>query len=155
MLNYNKVLYNQTSFDLTDIEKEYINIFTKSDIIKDKNEREERIMFREECIKKYQRCIITNVFSLECDACHIVPYSIGYNNINNSLLLTKNLHDLFDKGYWTIDSETGNIMISDEIINENTTIHLYKDVNVRHILNEELSKNLEWHNNNIFMCTYQ
>jgi len=151
MKNYNLVLKDPSLYDLSINEKKYINIFLKNDEIKENKEREDRENFRKNCIEKYKKCIITDVFYKECDACHIIPYSIGLNNVDNSLLLTKNLHELFDKGYWTIDSETGEILISKKIENENTTIHLYKHKNVKHILNKNISKNLIWHYNNIFI----
>ncbi len=150
MLNYNEVLKNISLYNLTEVERKYLSIFFENIETKENKEREERENFRKDCIEKYKRCIITNVFYKECDACHIVPYSVGLNNVNNSILLTKNLHGLFDDGFWTIDAETGDILISPEIENEETTIHLYKNKNLNHILNEELSRNLEWHYNNIF-----
>jgi hypothetical protein len=151
MLNYNEVLENPMLYELNEIEKQYINIFMKTREIKERDEREGRENFRKNCIEKYKKCIITDVFYKECDACHIIPYSIGLNNVDNSILLVKNLHGLFDDGYWTIDPITGDIIISHIIENESTTIHLYKNKNVKHILNEVVSKNLEWHYNNIFI----
>ena len=150
MKDYNLVLKNSSNYNLTEIEKKYINIFLKTKETKKREEREEREDFRKLCITKYKKCIITGVFHEECDACHIIPYSIGLNIVDNSLLLTKSLHELFDKGYWTIDYETGNILISDRIINENTTIHKYKNMNMRHMLNKDLCRNLKYHYNNIF-----
>ena len=122
MKDYNLVLKNPLVYDLTENEKKYINIFLKTCEIKEREERNERENFR-------KICIISDVFYKECDACHIIPYSIGLNDINNSLLLTKSLHELFDDDYWTIDSETGQILIYEIIENENTTIHLYKNKN--------------------------
>jgi predicted restriction endonuclease len=151
MKDYNLVLRNPLLYDLTEIEKKYINIFLKTCEIKESEEREERENFRKICIEKYKKCVISDVFYKECDACHIIPYSIGLNDINNSLLLTKSLHELFDEGYWTIDSETGQILISEIIENENTSIHKYKNKNLKHILNTQLSKNLVWHYNNVFI----
>ena len=151
MKDYNLVLKNLLAYDLTETEKKYINIFLKTREIKEREERDERENFRKICIDKYKKCVISNVFHKECDACHIIPYSIGLNDVNNSLLLTKSLHELFDEGYWTIDSETGQILISEIIENENTSIRQYKNKNLKHILNEKLSKNLIWHYNNVFI----
>lgn len=151
MKDYNLVIKNPSLYNLTEIEKKYINIFLQTNDIKEKEERFERDNFRKLCIGKYKKCIISDVFHLECDACHIIPYSIGMNNINNSLLLSKNLHKLFDEGYWTIDSITGQILISEAIENEITSIHLYKNINLKHILNDELLNNLNWHYNNVFI----
>jgi hypothetical protein len=151
MKDYNEVIKNPSLYNLTEIEKKYINIFLKTREMKENEERIERDNFRKLCIEKYKRCVISNVFYLECDACHIIPYSIGLNNVNNSLLLSKNLHKLFDEGYWTIDSITGQIIISEEIENENTSIHIYKNKNLKYLLNDEIINNLNWHYNNIFI----
>ena len=152
MKNYNDVLRNPDNYILTDIEKRYIELYSV-DNNNSKRERLERENFRQDCIKHYKRCIISNVFSEECDACHIIPYGIGLNNINNSLLLTKSLHNLFDEGYWTIDYKTGKIIISPMILHEETSIHKYLDINLKNLLNEELSNNLRWHYNNIFISS--
>jgi hypothetical protein len=151
MKDYNLILKNPLLYNLSDIEKKYMNIFFKKCDIKESEERDDRDNFRKACIEKYKKCIISGVFYKECDACHIIPYSIGLNTHNNSLLLTKSLHELFDEGYWTIHYDNGEILISNEIENENTSINQYKNNNLKHILNEELSKNLKWHYNNIFI----
>jgi len=148
MKDYNLVLKNP--IDLTNIEKKYINIFLKTREMKKSEERESRENFRKNCIEKYKKCVISGVFHEECDACHIIPYSVGTNDVNNSLLLTTSLHKLFDKVFWTIDYETGKILISDDIINENTSVHQYKDINLSYILNNDLSKNLKWHYIHVF-----
>ena len=63
------------------------------------------------CVQKRDRkCIITRYDQCECDACHIIPYSIcngsewpfKYDR-RNGLFLTKSLHALFDQFLWTFD----------------------------------------------------
>lgn len=51
-----------------------------------------------------RRCAITNERTLPAlDAAHIKPYSIdGLHTVNNGVLLRRDLHALFDKGYITI-----------------------------------------------------
>ena len=153
MKNYNDVLINPEKYILTDIEKRYIELYSTNENNNKNRERIEREEFRKNCINRYKKCIISNVFSGECDACHIIPYGKGLDNINNSLLLTKSLHNLFDEGYWTIHYITGKIIISDEILNEETSIHKYLDIDLKYILNKELSNNLKWHYNNIFISS--
>lgn len=55
-------------------------------------------------------CIITKLNEFECDAAHIIPYKICDKyapefiyDIRNGLFLSKNIHALFDKFYWTFD----------------------------------------------------
>jgi putative restriction endonuclease len=150
MKDYNKVLLNPSDYELSETEKNYINLFIRNDKDTQERIRNEQKNFRKICIEKYKKCIISGVFSGECQACHIIPYSIGLNNVNNSLLLNYSLHKLFDDGYWTIDSDTGIIIISEEIKDEETSIHAYKNINLKNILNEELSNNLKYHYEHIF-----
>ena len=61
------------------------------------NERIGQTIFRNNLIKLYTRCIISDDDADVCQACHIIPYSETQNNdINNGLLLNYNLHHLFD-----------------------------------------------------------
>ena len=61
MKNYNDVLRNPDNYILTDIEKRYIELYSV-DNNNSKRERLERENFRQDCIKHYKRCIISNVF---------------------------------------------------------------------------------------------
>ena len=153
MKNYNHVLQNPELYQLSLIEKNYVSLYLDKDheFNKKRNSHEQED-FRKTCINYYKKCVITGSFAGECEACHIIPYGIGLNNVSNSLLLTRSLHHLFDNGYWTIDYITGDIILSEEIKDEDTSIHKYLSVNLKHILNEDLSNNLLWNYNNIFKC---
>lgn len=66
--------------------------------------------FRNCVQKRDHKCLIAKYDECECDACHIVPYTIcnQYNwtfkfDRRNGLFLTKSLHTLFDQFYWTFD----------------------------------------------------
>jgi hypothetical protein len=66
--------------------------------------------FRNAVCSRDQHCVVTKFDICECDACHIIPYSIcekyEWNFINdrrNGILLTKSAHTLFDRFYWTFD----------------------------------------------------
>ena len=52
----------------------------------------------------YGQCAVTREHSLPAlEAAHIVPYAEnGVHEIPNSLLLSANLHKLFDRGYVTV-----------------------------------------------------
>ncbi|WP_162470581.1 HNH endonuclease [Desulfosporosinus orientis] len=55
----------------------------------------------------YRRCAITGEKTLPVlEAAHIKPYSLeGSHETNNGLLLRKDLHTLFDRGYITITED--------------------------------------------------
>lgn len=66
--------------------------------------------FRNAVSSRDRNCIITNYHECECDACHIIPLNIcdkyQWNfqfDRRNGILMTKSLHILFDKFYWTFD----------------------------------------------------
>jgi len=67
--------------------------------------------FRESVIRLYSKCLITGNNLAECDAAHIVPRSIcnklGYRTWStdpyNAMMLSKNIHSLFDRYRWTFD----------------------------------------------------
>lgn len=61
-------------------------------------------------LKRYRRCAITGLDTIECDAAHIVPFKecTGSKEAwaadkGNGLLLSKNLHWTFDRFYWSLD----------------------------------------------------
>ena len=74
--------------------------------------RKKRFMqdtFRDNLIKRYKNCIITGRSHKICEACHIKPYSEAeYKekyDINNGLLLCRDLHKLFDDYQVSINIE--------------------------------------------------
>ena len=102
-----------------------------------------------------RKCAITNERTLPAlDVAHIKPYSkSGQNVISNGLLLRKDLHALFDKGYITI-APSMEIEVSRKIKEEfengrdyyqfqGNKIRMPRDINDR-----PSSVFLEWHNNN-------
>jgi predicted restriction endonuclease len=82
------------------------NIQKYNSIKKDRNKHLQSI-FRNEVLNRYnKRCIVTGNFEDECQACHIIPLcEINENlyDVNNGLFLSSNLHNTFDKNYWTIN----------------------------------------------------
>jgi len=104
-----------------------------------------------------RRCAITNERTLPAlDAAHIKPFSEnGPHNVNNGLLLRRDLHALFDKGYLTI-SPTLSVEVSSKIKEEfdnGREYYRFHGNKIRLPVNcnfHPLSDYLEWHNNNIF-----
>ena len=105
-----------------------------------------------------RRCAITNERTLPAlDAIHIVPFSEnGENAVNNGLLLRKDLHALFDKGYITV-SPALNVEVSGRIKEEFENGRDYYRLQGSIIrspanLRDRPSPTcLEWHNNHIFL----
>ena len=90
--------------------------------------------YREDIIKRFNRCIVSDMDVEVCEAAHIIPFSDCENfDIDNGLLLNKILHTLFDNHRWSINPDRLRIEISskcnDDIYN---IIKLYenKDITV-------------------------
>lgn len=77
---------------------------------KPKRNRYLQKIYRDNLIKKYNRCPITNTHYKLCEACHILPYSNSKKkekfDVNNGILLSSTLHKAFDRNYFTIDEKT-------------------------------------------------
>ena len=81
--------------------------------------------FRQKLINRYRCCIISDAPPITCEAAHIIPYAnltIDKYNIDNGLLLRKDLHKLFDNKQLIIDPITLKISI-------NPTIEYYTEFN--------------------------
>lgn len=57
-----------------------------------------------------KKCLVTGLCGYECDAAHIIPYNICHEyslqfiyDRRNGIFLSKNIHALFDRFYWTFD----------------------------------------------------
>jgi putative restriction endonuclease len=104
-----------------------------------------------------RRCAITNERTLPAlDAAHIKPFSEnGPKNVSNGILLRRDLHALFDKGYLTI-TPTYVLEISrkikEEFENGREYYHYHgKSIHVPSLLVHRPSiELLTWHNTNIF-----
>ena len=66
-------------------------------------------------INKFKKCAISGIDHNICEAAHILPYckceENEKNDINNSILLSANMHKSFDKNYFTVDPLTSKIKI--------------------------------------------
>jgi len=98
--------------------------------------------FREELFAKYNKCIITDE---DCehslDACHIIPVSENETyDIDNGLILRSDIHKTFDKYLWSINPETLEIEIKDNVNVGDIKKYVGQKVNIS--INSELKNNL-------------
>ncbi len=104
-----------------------------------------------------RRCAITNERTLPAlDAAHIIPYSeYNDNSVSNGILLRRDLHALFDKGYITITPAMAvevSHKIKEEFENGKDYYRLHGS-NIRLPINPKNNPNneyLEWHNINVY-----
>ena len=147
--------FNYDSYEEFKIDLDFLlsNIYSDIQIInlQTKEQRLNQDTFRKEVIKKYNRCIISHSIDIECEACHIIPYSICKNfDIDNGLLLSSDLHKTFDKYYWSINPKTLKVEINKNI-NDCGKIKNYEDTIVNIKLNNRLYNNLLYHYNIMHM----
>lgn len=129
---------------LFDFKKKFSN--KEKDIIKRKRNMSKQQIFRENLIKRYNNCIVSNLSHHECEAAHIIPFSISKNfSLNNGLLLQSGLHKLFDKKYWSINPDSFTIEV---FVKGNYLINLYEGKvleNLKKFNNKEFYDNLKSH----------
>jgi hypothetical protein len=143
--------FNYDSYEELKLDLDFLlsNIYSSNIInLHTKEQRLTQDTFRKELIQKYNRCIISNSIDIECEACHIIPYSICKNfDVDNGLLLSSDLHKTFDKYYWSINPNTLKVEINKNI-NDCGKIKNYEDTRVNIKLNSDLYYNLLYHYNN-------
>lgn len=77
--------------------------------------------FRKELLKKFNnKCVVSEINCVdELEAAHLVPFCEDNKlDINNGLILTRNLHATFDKYHWSINPNTLLIEIKEDILKE-------------------------------------
>lgn len=125
----NHVLFVFSTYYKFELDETILNQMLKNEE-RSMNRRDE-YHFRNAVIGKYQKCIISGYDSEQCDVAHIVPLSDHYNfDPDNGLLLSKELHYLFDIGYWTIDVNTLKVILLEPSIGKNLSINQYKNVQI-------------------------
>jgi len=106
-----------------------------------------------------RRCAVTGEKTLPVlDAAHIKPYALqGQHAVDNGLLLRKDLHALFDRGYITVYKDL-TLGVSDRLYKDFGNGRDYKAMHGRELMSipkmEGLmprKENLEWHNNHVFL----
>ena len=124
------------------------NIYTDNIFVENSKVRLSQTEFREQLINKYKNCIISNNDCLdELEACHIIEVkNNGDYNINNGLLLSRNLHVTFDKNLWCINPDTLYIEVAPA--HNKGSINKYINTKINLDMNDELYNNLlEKYNN--------
>lgn len=128
---YNQLI-NNTDKDYLDYLFYSLKNYEHTDIIETSEEKEKRFdkEFTKKIIKKYNNCcILTRKPLYICQVAHIYPYARcaideKYDE-SNGLLLSTELHLLFDNDKFKIDPETQIMSFADDILN-NDTISYYK-----------------------------
>jgi putative restriction endonuclease len=88
------------------------------------------------------------------DACHIIPFSVGYNDtISNGIALCPNLHRAFDRGLIGID-EKYRVVVSKSFIEEKSpySIYVFEGKQIKLPQKEYLLphiNNFKWHIDNV------
>ncbi len=113
-------------------------------------------VFRNKLLSKYSKCIVTGVDNQKLlIASHIKPWAVSDNterlSVDNGLLLTPTYDTLFDVGLITFDKHS-KIKVSQFLGKENEKrlgVNCDKEYNLQ--LNEIVTKNLEYHNDVVFI----
>ena len=117
-------------------------------IIEKKLKRQYQYKFRKELEERYKKCIISKKNITVCEACHIIPFSKSDNeqiyNINNGLLLSADLHKLFDTYKMSINNDK-KVVFANNIFEEKSYKEFRKYVNVDVKLNSETMENIKIH----------
>lgn len=120
----------------------------EKDVVEKKLKRQYQTKFRKELEKKYKKCIISKRNIAICEACHIVPFCdsdlIKRYDINNGLLLSSDLHKLFDKHMFSIDNNN-RIILSNKILKDESYEDYHKYHNKKIELDNGTMKNLKIH----------
>lgn len=108
------VLEEQTGFDCTDVKDQ--REWRQTEAVA----RYDQVGFRKRVLEAYDfRCAITGCnVEAALQACHIYPYKGGNTDcVQNGILLRADLHILFDRFYFCINSSDYSIVVSKAILN--------------------------------------
>lgn len=143
--NYDKNYYEHYEFD------NKIFDFITHDITLKKlvSDRKGQKKFKKKLIKRYNnKCVISNIPIIVSEAAHIIPFSLCKTNnkydVNNGLLLSANLHKLFD-GYKMSINNYGYVVFSHDVLSDKSYIDVHKYNNKFIKLNNKTMKNLNVH----------
>ncbi len=118
------------------------NLYMNIKVVEEKTKRLNQQEFRQLLLDRYGCCIISNNNCYEeLEACHIIEVkNNGDDDINNGLLLERNLHSTFDKNLWCINPDTLLIEIKDT---HKGSINKFKNVKININMNPFLYFNLK------------
>jgi hypothetical protein len=112
--------------------------------------------FRKLLIDKHKKCLLCDISDKRIlIASHIKPASasnaLEKGDINNGLLLCP-LHDkLFDRGYITFDSNSGELILDKSILDEKILYKLDTTKNYNQVKTDEMKVYMIYHNKNVFV----
>lgn len=142
--NINKIIIH---FKKQGYEDEWIKLYLlkkykNDDLISEAIQRLHQVEFRKHIIDRDNKCLISGYDPMECEAAHIVPYSICKNyDTTNGLLFNMCLHKLFDEYIFSINPVTNKIVIKKRITNLSICQYNNKIINIPH----ECKTNLNIH----------
>ena len=118
-------LMNDTKYNLEEIEFTLYDLFEYEPKIELYEIREKRLkqeQFHKQILERDKQCIISTKFSKVCQACHIIPFSIcteeqKYDS-NNGLLLSADIHLLFDDYLLSINPIRSCVVLCNELLND-------------------------------------
>lgn len=142
--------FNYDDDELFQIDLEFLlnNIYNIK-IVEHKIKRMGQAEFRQLLLERFNnRCIVTGNDCIdELEACHIIPVATNEDySLENGLLLERNIHKTFDKYYWSINPDTFQI----EILNDINIGSIRKYQNIKLSLHDDMKHVLGAHYN-IFM----
>lgn len=108
--------------------------------------RKNQHKFKNTVIERDVKCVITNKFIEVCQVCHIIPHCISSDeqkyDPNNGLLLSADIHILFDKHNLSINPETSSVVLNTKLLLNNE----YKQYHNKHLsLNKKQLEYLQDH----------
>jgi hypothetical protein len=113
----------------------------------EKDIRDRQDFFRKELIFRYGSCIISGKDITVCDASHIIPHCKcnikNMYDVNNGLLLAKEIHELFDKKLLIINPNTKKVELDKKILNNNKMKEFWQYHNQEIFLNKQTWDNLK------------
>jgi len=138
--NLNKSLLDFIFYDKFDYEHIELPEELPEKTIEEKIKRKD-YDFRKSVIEKYKTCMITNKPLCISQVAHIYPYKLSDSDEKydpeNGLLLSAELHLLFDNFKFTIDPETNIITFSDDILEDNSMNYYRQYHNMKIDLNDK------------------
>ena len=121
----------------------YGYVYEETDLSVDRSNNQTK--FRNDIIKRYKKCIISGNHPDICQASHIIPYSnsdlLNKYDIDNGLLLSSELHTLFDRKDLIINPETLIVKINEKYLTNNNILNIYNGKKINVELN---SKTIEY-----------
>lgn len=131
--NINKIIiyFKNQGYEDEWIKLYLLKKYKNDDLVNETIQRIYQSEFRRRIIERDNVCLISGLNSIECEAAHIIPYSICKNyDLSNGLLLNMCLHKLFDEYIFSINPKTSKIIIKNGITNLSINKYKNKIINI-------------------------